>query len=226
MATRAASYFLSTIGRKQVVGVTGLGLSLFVLSHMLGNLLIFVGPESYNRYGHAMITNPFIEVAELGLLFFFVCHLGIALALSFENKKALPQSYATSATGEKSTSLIQKTMWHQGVIIGVFVVLHLVTFKYGAYYEYVSLETGEVIRDLHRLIIEVFHQPLYVLWYIAALVVLGGHLSHGVSSAVRTIGFNHPKYDGKVRGIGLLYAGAVTVGFIAQPVYAFFFYQS
>ena len=69
--SRFGKYFNSTIGRKQVMGLTGLGLSLFVLTHMLGNLLMFVGPDAYNMYGHKLTSNPAIYLAEAGLLFFF-----------------------------------------------------------------------------------------------------------------------------------------------------------
>ena len=76
MNTNRSSYFFSTIGKKQLVGVTGLALSLFVLSHMLGNLLIFAGPEAYNMYGHKLVSNPFIYIAEAGLVGMFCSALG------------------------------------------------------------------------------------------------------------------------------------------------------
>lgn len=213
-------FFCSTIGRKQLVGATGLGLSLFVLTHMLGNLLVFVGPEAYNMYSHKLVTNPLIYVAEAGLVIMFIIHLGFALKLSLANKLARPENYAVSASGDKGTHWVQKTMWHQGVIILVFVVLHLITFKFGSYYE--TTIDGQRVRDLFRLMEEVFMQPLYVCGYIFALFVLGFHLSHGVSSAIRTLGFNHPSYDSGIRKIGFLYAVLVAGGFISQPLYIYF----
>ncbi|MCB0391719.1 MAG: succinate dehydrogenase cytochrome b subunit, partial [Bdellovibrionales bacterium] len=203
---KKSSYFCSTIGRKQFVGITGLLLSFFVLTHMLGNLLIFLGPEAYNVYSHKLVTNPFIYVAEAGLLGAFIVHVFIAIMLTRENKKARPQAYAMSASGDKATDFVQKSMIYQGVVLLVFVVWHLKTFKYGNIYEYTSQVNGEVMRDLYRLIIEVFSSPAYVLGYSVCLVVLGMHLSHGFSSSIRTLGFNHPKYDNKVRVLGKLYA--------------------
>ncbi len=219
-----SSYFCSTIGRKQIVGVTGLGLSLFVLLHMAGNLLIFLGPEAYNTYGHKMVTNPLLLIAEAGLVVMFLAHVTLALKLSIENKMARPESYAVSSNGEKATSLVQKTMWHQGIVIGVFAIYHLLTFKYGTYYEYVASD-GEKMRDLHKLIVEVFQQPVYVVGYVLCLLVLGAHLSHGFHSAFRTLGFNHPKYDCTMCLIGKLYAFVVAAGFISQPIYVFFVYR-
>lgn len=69
------NYFSSTIGRKQMVGVAGLGLSLFVLTHMAGNLFMFIGPEAYNKYAHALTSNPLIYIAEGGLISIFLLHL-------------------------------------------------------------------------------------------------------------------------------------------------------
>ena len=221
--SRTFSYFSSTIGRKQLVGLTGLGLSLFVLSHMLGNLLIFVSPQAYNEYGHALISNPFIYLIDAGLVAMFVMHLGIALKLSLENASARKEKYAVSSSGDKGTSLITKTMWHQGIVILVFTVYHLITFKYGTVYEITY--DGVMMRDLHGLVIEVFQSPLYVVGYSIALVVLGVHLSHGVSSSLQSLGFHHPKYTPKLKLIGRLYAFVVAVGFITQPFYVFFVHQ-
>jgi len=218
-----AKYLMSTIGRKQLIGVAGLGLSLFVLTHMLGNLLLFVqdGGESYNRYGHALMSNKLIYVAELGLLFIFVAHIIFATYTTIMNKKARPESYKKTATGKKKTSFAQKTLMHQGIIILIFVVLHLITFKYGNFYavDY----NGETMRDLYSLVVEVFQSPYYVVFYVISVFLLGLHLGHGLSSSIKTLGFNNEKYNSKIELAGTAYAILVTVGFMAQPIYIYFF---
>ncbi|MCB0408346.1 MAG: cytochrome B subunit, partial [Bdellovibrionales bacterium] len=75
----------STIGSKSLIGVTGLGLSFFVLMHMAGNLLILVSPQAYNMYGHAIVTNPLIYVAEAGLLGLFIIHVMKAVLVTIKN---------------------------------------------------------------------------------------------------------------------------------------------
>ena len=214
----------STIGRKQIVGLMGLGLSLFVLGHMLGNLLVFVSPRRYNEYGHTLVSNNFIYVIEVGLLGIFLVHLVLALVLTKKNSEARPQKYQVTSSGEKGTSFITKTMWHQGVIILVFVVYHLITFKFGENY-IVNYGSGP-IRDLFRLMVEVFKNPLYVFWYVFCLLILGMHLGHGVSSTLQTLGFHHPKYTPVVKKIGRIYATIVCLGFISTPVYICFFWDS
>ena len=127
--SRKLGWWSSTIGRKQMIGVTGLGLSLFTFTHMAGNMLIFVSAEKYNRYGHALTSNEFIYVAEAGLVAMFVAHLVFALYLSVMNMRARTTRYAVFAKGPKRTTWTQRSLWAQGLLIAVFLVLHLITFK-------------------------------------------------------------------------------------------------
>lgn len=213
----------STIGRKQIVGLTGLGLSLFVLVHMAGNMLILVSPQAYNEYGHKLVSNPFIYVAEAGLIGLFLAHISLALRLTVINWGARDTRYAVMSNGEKGTCWIQRTLWAQGLLIAAFVILHLITFKYGAHYS-VNYGQGE-IRDLHRLVVEAFQQPGYVAWYVVSLIVLGLHLKHGVASAVQSVGIYHPRFRCSLKMLSLIYALIVSLGFISQPIYVYFFYR-
>lgn len=214
------SWVCSTIGRKQLVGITGIGLSGFLLTHMLGNMLILVGPQAYNEYSHALVSNPLIYLAEAGLVLMFIVHIFIALRLSWSNWNARDFKYAMRPNGEKGTSVIQRSLWAQGLLILVFVVLHLITFKYGQHYS-ANYGKGEM-RDLHKLVIEVFNDPIYVAWYAAALVVLCLHLSHGVGSSLQTLGVHHVRYQRHFKTISIVYALLVTLGFLSQPIYVFF----
>mgnify|MGYP001214948147 FL=1 len=221
MAKLNAGYFKSTVGQKQIVGLMGLLLCGFVFTHMLGNLIIFIGPEAYNMYAYKLVSNPLIYVAEAGLVAMFVGHIVLTIKLTIHNKKSRPQAYAVSASGEKKTTLVQKTMAHQGIIILVFLILHLITFKWGTVYtvEY----DGLVVRDLFQLMVEKFNQPLYVVGYLGCLVILTMHLSHGFQSSFKSLGFNHPQYEPKIKCAGFAYAAFVGFGFISQPLYIFFF---
>lgn len=213
------NYFSSTIGRKQMVGVAGLGLSLFVLTHMAGNMLIFVGEEAYNKYAHALTSNPLIYVAEAGLISIFLIHLVLAILLTWKNKEAKETKYAVSPK-KNTASFASKTMWAQGIIILGFIILHLITFKYGTMYE--ATYDGVIMRDLFKLMVEVFSSPIYVFSYFAVLLLLGMHLSHGLASSFQTLGLNGEKYDAKIKCISHGYALLVTIGFISQPFYVFF----
>lgn len=214
---------LATITRKQIVALSGIGLAVFVMIHMAGNMLIFLGPQAYNEYSHALTSNHFIYVAELGLIAMFLGHAFYASYLTWKNYRARDTRYAMRASGAKRTPWLHRTLFAQGLILLVFVILHLITFKYGPEYS-VNYGHGE-IRDLFKLVVEEFHEPELVAWYVVALLILGFHLSHGVSSTVQTFGLHHPRYQKAIFRFGVLYALVVSLGFIAQPIYIYCFYK-
>jgi succinate dehydrogenase / fumarate reductase cytochrome b subunit len=214
---------LASITRKQIVAITGVGLAVFVLMHMAGNMLVFIGPRAYNEYSHALVSNPLIYAAELGLIAFFLGHAFYATVLTWKNYRARPEPYAMRASGAKRTPWLHRSLFVQGSILLVFVILHLITFKYGPHYT-VNYGNGE-IRDLFRLMIEVFQEPGYVAWYLVALAILGAHLSHGVSSTIQSFGIHHPRYQCGIKIAGRIYAAVVALGFISQPVYIYAFYK-
>lgn len=208
----------SSIGRKMAMGVCGLVWALFVFGHMVGNMLIFVSPEAYNKYGHAIVSNKLLLYpTEAILLFTVLVHVVLGVYLTRQNRCAKPQKYAVAPSLEKRPTMASKTMIFHGSIILFFIVYHLITFKYGPVYEVTY--GNETIRDLHRLIMEVFHNPAYVVGYVVCLLLLGWHLSHGVSSFFQTMGLNHPSYTPTIKKISCVYALVVTAGFISQPIY-------
>jgi succinate dehydrogenase / fumarate reductase, cytochrome b subunit len=215
-------FLSSSIGKKYVMGAAGLGWTLFVAGHMAGNLLIFAGPEAFNRYGHAIVSNkPLLYGTEVFLVVCLLLHVGLGIKLTIENKAAKPKKYAQSPVSQKSASLASKTMAIHGSIILFFIIYHLITFKWGPVY-WVEYQ-GETMRDLFRLVTEVFSSPAYVVGYIVCLFLLGLHLSHGASSVFQSFGWNHPRYRPIVQTGAWAYAIIVAGGFIAQPIYVFFF---
>ncbi len=217
----ALKYVTSTIGSKKLMALTGLVWSGFVFGHMAGNLLMFVGPDAYNAYGHAIVSNPAIYAIEAVLVSMLMLHVLYALVLTIRNRMARPQRYARQATGPKATSPASKSMIYHGTVLLVFIVLHLITFKYGPYYE--TVVDGVKMRDLFRLIVEKFQSPIYVGWYVAALGLLGFHLSHGFASTLQSLGLNNSRFAPMVEKLGFGYAFLVCVGFISQPIFVFFF---
>ena len=209
----------SSIGKKFLMGLTGLVWSGFVLTHMAGNMLIFAGAEAFNRYGHAIVSNPALPLAETLLVLTLLAHAYLALSLSFDNRRARPSRYAVAPTPNKQASAASRTMAATGSLILAFIILHIAHFKYGTHYS--ATYAGVEMRDLHRLVIETFHKPGYVAWYVVALFFLGFHLSHGFSSSFQSLGLNHPRYTPWVKKAACAYAIIVAGGFIAQPLYVF-----
>lgn len=212
------SLIQSSIGRKMIMGVCGGVWALFVFGHMAGNMLILVSAEAYNKYGHAIVSNkPLLYGTEAILISTVLVHIILGVWLAIMNRKARKQKYAMTPSGEKKASTASKTMIYHGSILLFFIVYHLITFKYGE--ERSVTYDGVEMRDLHWLVTEVFQSPMYVVGYIVCLLLLGWHLSHGVSSLFQTLGWNHPKYTPRIKWISCVYAVVVTGGFISQPLY-------
>jgi succinate dehydrogenase / fumarate reductase cytochrome b subunit len=214
-------FFMTSVGKKFLMGISGLVWVGFVAAHMAGNLLIFVGADAYNQYGHFLTSGYFIYVAEAVLVAALLTHILCAISLTLENRAARPQRYAMTPNGDKGVAVASRFMAVHGTIILVFIISHLATFKYGTYYQ--TTVNGIVMRDLHRLMIEVFQQPIYVVWYVVALVLLAAHLSHGVGSIFQSLGLFNQRMAPTIKKISWAYAAIVLVGFLSTPIYVYFF---
>lgn len=216
------SFLNSTVGRKIVMSLTGLGFLLFVISHLVGNFLLFVSPDAYNKYSDLLISNPLIYIAELALVILFVTHAILALVLTRQSQKARPDGYQLqkSKKGPSRKSLSSSTMYYSGLVVLVFVIIHVWTVKYGKHYS--SIIKGEEVRDLYTLVAEMFANPWVALGYGAAVVVLGFHLFHAFSSAFQTLGVNRPKLNRTLLCMGQFLALFIALGFLSMPLYFFF----
>jgi len=214
-------FFTSTIGKKYIMGITGLIWAGFVLVHMAGNMLILVGASAYNNYAHALEKTPITPIVEVILIASVIAHVACAISLTRQNRKARgPQRYTQNTNGQKAIYTPARLMAVQGSLILAFLVLHLAGFKYGTYYE--TTVDGVVMRDLHRLVIEIFKQPGYLAWYVFSLCLLAFHLSHGVGSTIQSLGILNDRMAPNVKRISLIYGFGVAAGFIVQPLYVFF----
>ncbi|MBC7370463.1 MAG: succinate dehydrogenase cytochrome b subunit [Bdellovibrionaceae bacterium] len=204
------------------MGLAGIIWAGFVFAHMAGNLLMFISADAYNSYGHALTSGNIIYVAEAVLLAALALHVYLAINLTLQNRAARAGGgYAVSPKGEKKARFGSKTMGIQGTIILVFIILHLITFKYGERFE--TTVNGVVMRDLFKLMVQVFQQPGYVVWYLVCVVLLGIHLSHGVGSVFQSFGWMNGRYQPMLRKLSVVYAVVVALGFIAQPIYVYLF---
>ena len=211
----------TSVGTKLLLGLTGLALVGFLIFHLAGNLLVFFGPEIFNAHAHDLISNPLVIPAEIALAALFLVHAFKAVRNYAVNRRARPQGYAMKrwAGGVSRKTLSSTTMIGSGLVIFVFVLLHLRTFKYGAYY---AVEESE-IRDLYRLVVEVFQSPGYVVFYVLSMVVVGMHLRHGIASAIQSIGLMPAGLTRTLLALGAAAAGLIAGGFLLIPVWVYFF---
>jgi succinate dehydrogenase / fumarate reductase cytochrome b subunit len=215
-------WLFSTVATKVLVGLTGLSLVGFLCVHLAGNLLLYVGPATFNAYSHALISNPFVIPLELGLLALFVVHVLQAVTNWWSDRRARPIAYQVKrgAGGRSRKSAASTTMIWTGPILFVFVAVHVATMKYGAWYP--ATIHGEEGRDLYRLVTEVFRNPAWVAFYAACMAAVGFHLWHGVSSAFESLGLNGPRFTPRVVTAGKVLAALVGAGFFLIPLYLFF----
>jgi succinate dehydrogenase / fumarate reductase cytochrome b subunit len=216
------SFFTSTVGSKLLVAVTGLAMFGFLILHLIGNLTLYLGPDTFNHYGHKLISNPLVYPAEAGLIAIFVLHVWKTIRLTLISRSARPERYRVKKSAGYTTrkSLASTTMIVSGLFLLVFVPLHVATFKFGAYY---ATAADTTVRDLYRLVVEIFSRPGYVAFYVVSMIVVGFHLWHGISSSAQTLGADTPTITPRIRVFGWVMAIVIGGGFLTIPLWLFFF---
>lgn len=218
------NYLGSSIGRKQLMGATGIIWYGFLLVHLLGNVGLLAGAERFNKYGHMLLSDlaEFIIPTEIALVAALVLHIVLAFKLRGENKAARPVPYAVKADGGKKT-LYSSTMMVTGTFIALYIIGHIAHFRFGAVTgSYTVTYEGIEMHDLYRTVMAGFAVWWYTLIYVVALLLIGSHLAHGVQSSLQTLGFNHPKYRACVHWFSRAYAVLIAGGFIFLAVWAYF----
>jgi len=213
-------FLSSSVGTKVLLAFTGLSLFGFLIVHLIGNLMAVVGPEMFNEYSHKLISNPLIYLAEAGLAALFVLHVFKALTNWAANRNARPYAYRRKDWAGYSSRKTVASTWMivTGVATFLFVVWHLKTFKFGPWY---TVEGHPEVRDLYRLLMEVFANPVYVVGYVVSMGLLLLHLRHGLSSALQSLGMNHPRYNRLILTAGTLLAVVIGGGFALLPIWAY-----
>ncbi|RQO31866.1 succinate dehydrogenase [Taibaiella sp. KBW10] len=209
--------FTSSIGKKLVMGFTGVFLISFLIVHCYINALVFLpnGIEKYLAAGHFMGTNFIVRTMEVGLMAGIILHIVQGLMLTVQNRSKRPVAYNV-APGNKSSKWYSRSMGLLGTLILLFLVLHLTHFWMPNRYEQ-HFGTGHEI-NLYEKMELVFQNPWIVLVYVLGCISLAWHLIHGFWSAFQTLGLYTPKYAALIKGIGMAFSIIVPLIFIAMPV--------
>jgi succinate dehydrogenase / fumarate reductase cytochrome b subunit len=212
--------FSSSVGTKLLMGLTGLALFVYLVLHLIGNALILAGPDTFNEYSHRLISNPLIIPIEIGLLAIFLLHIYKASTNYFANRAARPVGYKMKrfAGHTSRKSIASSTMIWSGLVIVLFVAVHVKQFKYGAWYQTVS---ANPIRDLARTEFQVFSDPLWVAFYVVATLIVGLHLRHGIASSFQSLGIDHPLYTRRLTIWGIVFALIIGGGLACIPVWVY-----
>jgi len=214
----------SQVGRKILTGVTGIGLIIFIIFHLIGNLTLFGDAQTFNEYTYALESLGWIlYILEAGLATAFLLHAYEGISIWWNRRKARPEGYVKyqSKGGPSHQTWAAKSMIFTGIVLLVFLVIHIDTFKFGAT-DMITLPSGEEARDLKELVIATFQQPLYAFGYTAVMILLGLHLGHGFWSAFTSLTMKHKEYSTIVYTIGVIFAILMAVGFLFIPLYIYF----
>jgi succinate dehydrogenase / fumarate reductase, cytochrome b subunit len=215
-----SQFFSTSIGKKLLVGATGLFLCSFIIVHMIGNLQLLLNDDgkAFNAYADFMGHNELIQFVAWGLKIAILIHAIVALALTAKNLKARPVKYAVSP-GNQTSSWFSRQMAIMGSILLIFIIIHLKDFWYQFHFGDVPLVPGTEVKNLYVTVQEGFSQLWLVIIYVIGMVGLSFHLIHGFRSAFQTFGLNHVKYNGLINFLGVWVFGIIIpIGFAIIPV--------
>lgn len=217
-APRATALWVSSVGKKILMAVTGLILYGFVIGHMIGNLKVYFGPEMFNHYAEGLRTfgSPFFARGQLLwlirslLIFSVLVHVTAAVLLWLKSKRARRHGYKKYDGLEFSYA--SRTMFWGGLALGAFVIFHLLDLTWG------TINPAFIPGDAYHNFVTTFQRVPVSIAYIAAMIPLGLHLYHGFWSMLQTLGANNPKYNRLRRPIAGFLAGLIVLGNISFPI--------
>jgi len=217
----------SSLSKKIFMSIAGLVWTGFLLIHLLGNLqLLSSNPDPFNKYSYFLThqTGEFIYLAEFLLIFFLLAHLVYGIWVQIGNWRARPQDYSmvTWAKGKSRRSFGSVTMIYTGILIFVFLIFHLLHFKYGSVTMYTPEGFTHQIPNLYQSVIEFFQNPWNVAFYVIIMVLLGFHLSHAVWSSFQSLGLGSKWFTSFIYTVGVLYAIFISFGFVFLPIWIYF----
>lgn len=210
--------YQTAVGKKWVMGLTGLGLIGFVVAHMVGNLHLYEGPVEVAEYaealrdlgGHIIPRTYLLWLLRIGLLGMFVLHIHSAVTLSQMSHKS--DSRYQSGRDYAAANFASRTMRMTGPIIALFILYHLADLTWGWFDD--DWERGDPYgnadRSLSRIPVAIF--------YIAANIALAVHLFHGIFSMFTSLGINSPKLNPLRRPIAVGIAGLILLGNLSFPI--------
>src|SRR5262249_34524339 len=208
---KVTRFYESTIGKKAIMAVTGLILFGFLIAHMLGNLQIFLGSAVMNHYAETLHANmPLLWTVRTVLLVSVILHIWASIQLSAIKKEARPVAYVKRTN--VTSSWASRTMMLSGPIIAAFVVLHLLHLTTCTIHpDFVPLHAYE------NLVKGFLVVPL-ALVYVAVMILIGFHLSHGIWSMFQSMGFSHPRYTPMIKKFAAVFSWVLIAGFISIPL--------
>lgn len=210
-----AGLFKTSVARKVAMALSALFLILFLIIHLAVNLTSVISENTFNELSHFMGTNPLIQFAmQPVLLAGVIFHFVMGFVLEIQNKRARGSEKYYAYNGGANSSWMSRNMIITGVMILLFLALHLWDFWVGEMnYKYIQFNEPNPTRYYHELI-EKFHDPLRVGMYVLCFVFLCLHLLHGFQSAFQSMGWKDDARKKLISQVGNWYSYIICGGFI------------
>lgn len=211
---RVVGFWQSTNGKKVVMALTGVMMFLFVIGHLLGNLLVFAGRAQINAYAQFLhFDDSLLWIVRTILIIAATMHVVVTIQLALRNKEARPIGYLHKKA--INSSYASRTMYWSGPIVLTFIIFHLLQFTAG----YIHPETKFIPNDVYHNLVTGFRVWWVSAWYVFAICLLGLHLRHGLWSMLQSIGLAHSlrkerAFKRVALGISILIVG----GYISIPI--------
>ena len=209
---RPSNHFQSSVGSKIVMALSGLGLVLYVVFHMLGNLQVFEGSHALNGYAAFLRDMPILLwAARIGLLSLAALHIVLAIRLTLRNRRARPVAYAVREY--RHASFASRTMTASGLVLFLFIIFHLLHLTAGVIDpSFADRLDAEGHRDVYGKLVHAFQNPLIVVLYFVGQLGLGLHLNHAVTSSLQTLGLDYAVFNRLFKAAGPAVALVVVLG--------------
>ena len=210
--------YKNAVIKKAIMAVTGLVLFGWLAGHLMGNLKVFQGAEKFNAYAEYLRTMGTPLLPEAGVLWLvrgllaasIVFHIWSATSLTLTNRRARSTHYETRRGVQLNYAA--RTMRWSGYLIAFYVVYHLMHLTWGnAHHDFIA-------DNPYANLVSGFQVLPVALVYIAANLLLGMHLYHGLWSLFQSLGLNHPSYNAWRRHFAVTFAIVMSLGFISIPV--------
>lgn len=224
-------FFTSSIGKKLIMGLTGLFLITFLVVHCSINAMIFFndGGDTFNHWAHFMGTNLIVRTMEIGLFAGLLLHIIQGFVLWYQNSRARPVKYAMNNASANS-KWYSRSMGLLGTLLLLFLVLHIYHFwtpsRLGGIAGIRALEETSLMTYNSQAALNLYAEMQWVftgnlpvvIIYILGVISLAWHLLHGFQSAFQTLGLNHKKYTPIIKLLGTAFSIIVPLIFALMPL--------
>ncbi len=210
MVNKSISIFNTTIGKKLLVASTGLMVCLFLVFHLINNLIIFTGPENFNQLVAALEKiKPLIRIMEILLVIIFFTHIYNSLLLTIESRRSRNDSYIKLSSS--SSTIYSRTMFFSGSILFIFIVTHLSTI----WFNFQNIDDHDKYYYLVTESVYGFGNIFITILYLLSMILLGFHLRHGFQSAFKTLGVQNSKFDKILNVVSIFFWFLIPLGFFS-----------